>query len=408
LIHPATIAGIGLGLYMAWNIGANDVANAMGTSVGSRALKLHQALLVAAFFEFLGAFLVGGHVTQTIRKGIVDPAVFASRPNLLVLAMVSALLAASVWLQVSTYAGWPVSTTHAIVGGVIGVGLVQAGFQGVHFGKVATIVVSWIVSPVVGGISSFLIFWFLRRKILSSEDPAGQARKFAPYLGFPVAFTVVLSIIYKGLKNLHFDLPFWQALAIAFLVGALFSLGTAVVARRSFRGSSGTMELEGFFRVLQVVSACSVAFSHGANDVANAVGPMAAIFAAGGSGDLGAQVEVPYWLLWIGGLGIVVGLWTWGYRVIETVGRKITEMTPSRGFAAEFSTAATVLVCSKMGIPVSTTHVLVGSVIGVGFARGMGALNLGIIGRIFVSWVVTLPVAGVLSAVLYLMLRAVW
>lgn len=405
------IAAIIAGFYMAWNIGANDVANAMGTSVGSGALTLKQAVIVAAIFEFAGAFLVGSHVTDTIRKGMVDPAIFSNNPDLLMLGMLSALLAAAVWLQVATHLGLPVSTTHSIVGAVVGFALVAAGTAGINWGKVMQIVASWVISPVMGGLISCTVFIFVRNRILDSHHPIEAVKKYAPILIFMLFSILTLSMVYKGLKNLKLDLDLNESIWVALIVGLIaFTVGKYYLKSVGNSAQAGlTKELsvvEGVFRHLQIITACYMAFAHGANDVANAIGPVAAIFSITTTHVVLMQVEVPVWILLLGGVGIIIGLATWGYKVIETVGKKITEMTPSRGFCAEFGAATTVLVCSKMGLPISTTHTLVGSVIGVGMARGLASLDLRVVRNIVYSWFITLPVAGILSIIFYKILCA--
>ena len=398
--------------YMAWNIGANDVANAMGTSEGSYAITLKQAVLLAAVFEFAGAFLVGGHVTDTVRKGIVSTAVFQGQPEVFVLGMLAALLAAGVWLNLATFLGLPVSTTHSIIGAIVGFGLLVGGVSAVHWGKLGSVVLSWIISPLCGGFLGWLTFTYIKRSVLSRWNPVRAARGIVPILIFPVAVVLVLSVLYKGLKNLKLDVPLNTAIMISLGVGVVAFLVMKVILNRKFstrprKRTDAFAQVERLFSYLQVGTACSVAFAHGANDVANAIGPFAAIVSVFKSGDLAMNVPVPLWILALGGVGIVVGLATWGYRVIETIGKKITHITPSRGFSAEFATATTVLVCSKMGLPISTSHTLVGSVIGVGLARGIAALNLRVILTIVNSWLITIPATAVVTVLIYLGLKFV-
>ena len=398
--------------YMAWNIGANDVANAMGTSVGSHAITMKQAVLLAAVFEFAGAFLVGGHVTNTVRKGIVSTDVFQGNPELFVLGMLSALIAAGVWLNLATFLGLPVSTTHSIIGAIVGFGLIVGGVSAIHWGKLGSVVMSWVVSPVFGGLMGWVTFTIIKRTVLTSWNPVRAARRIVPILIFPVAVILVLSMLYKGLKNLKLDVPFSHALMIAMVVGVLAYYGMKILLAAKLkkvprRRADAFDQVEKIFAYLQIGTACYVAFAHGANDVANAIGPFAAIVAVFKNGDLAMKVPVPMWVLALGGAGIVVGLGTWGYRVIETIGKKITSITPSRGFSAEFATATTVLVCSKLGLPVSTSHTLVGSVIGVGLARGMAALNLGVIRSIVNSWIITIPASAIVTIFIYLVLKKV-
>ena len=413
------------GGYMAWNIGANDVANAMGTSVGSGALTLRQAVIIAAVLEFSGAFFLGSHVSETIQGGIVDSAIFKD-PLILVYGMLAALLSAGAWLQLASYFGWPVSTTHSIVGAIVGFGMVIGGLEAIYWENVAFIATSWIVSPLLGGIASFLIFNFLRRHIFYAQNPVEAAKKVTPSLVFCVVFILALIMLYKGLSNVELKFTFWQSSAISAgcgLCGALISkfllsfvtsqqiahqssaeyhpevsnqlekarrhllqvqaasrgviqyqatelldeiqmLSESLkVKEESGRESAEYALVEKIFGYLQIMSACLMAFAHGANDVANAIGPLSAAIGVLTSGVIATHAAVPTWTLALGGLGIVVGLATWGWRVIETIGTKITELTPTRGFSAEFGAAATILIASRLGLPVSTTHVLVGSVI---------------------------------------------
>ena len=393
-------------IYMACNIGANDVANAMGTSVGSGSLTFKQAILIAAVAEFAGAYLVGGHVSDTIRKGMLDPTIFADDPIHLVYGMIGALIASAVWLNLASYLGWPVSTTHSIVGAVVGFGVMAGGLDAVSWGKVGKVVMSWVISPAMGGVCSFILFRFITYQIFSRRNPLLYAKRLLPYLVFMVCIILANAMLYKGLKNLHLDLSFVQAMAYAILVGvAGFFLSKVIVKkvpdvpkREIHKQLEST---EKIFKYLQILTAFYIAFAHGSNDVANAVGPLAAVVAILKNGTVQMKVDMPSWILAMGGACIVFGLLIWGRRVMETIGNKITEITPSRGFCATFGAATVVLVCSKMGLPVSTTHTLVGSVIGVGFARGLPTLNLGIIQEIVTSWLATVPFTAVLSAILF-------
>ncbi|HAK38390.1 MAG TPA: phosphate permease [Nitrospina sp.] len=393
-------------IYMACNIGANDVANAMGTSVGSGSLTFKQAILIAAVAEFAGAYLVGGHVSDTIRKGMLDPTIFADDPIHLVYGMIGALIASAVWLNLASYLGWPVSTTHSIVGAVVGFGVMAGGLDAVSWGKVGKVAMSWVISPAMGGLCSFILFRFITYQIFSRRNPLLYAKRLLPYLVFMVCIILANAMFYKGLKNLHLDLSFVQAMAYAILVGvAGFFLSKVIVKkvpdvpkREIHKQLEST---EKIFKYLQILTAFYIAFAHGSNDVANAVGPLAAVVAILKNGTVQMKVDMPSWILAMGGACIVFGLLIWGRRVMETIGNKITEITPSRGFCATFGAATVVLVCSKMGLPVSTTHTLVGSVIGVGFARGLPTLNLGIIQEIVTSWLATVPFTAVLSAILF-------
>ncbi len=403
------------GLYMAWTIGANDVANAMGTSVGSGALTLMMAIVLAGIFEFGGAVLVGSSVTSTISKGIVDTSLFdatgplgSEGPLLLGLAMLSALLAAALWLHLATHLGLPVSTTHSIVGAVVGVGLVTFGFSGVQWSKLGQIMASWVVSPLLGGLLAFLTFGAIRRWILRAPDPIQATRRYSPYLVAAVVAVMTLSFIYKVLSNRMDVPPVLLSLGIAAATGTVSGVFAAALIRGMRPVSKDQYAyVERIFALLQIATACFVAFAHGANDVANAIGPVAAVVELyrGGFSGVAAEVGVPFWVLVMGGAGIVIGLATYGHRVIATIGRQITEITPTRGFAAEFGAATTVLIASSLGLPISTTHTLVGGVIGIGFAQGMGALNLDMIRNIVRSWLATVPVAAAIAALIYVVAR---
>ena len=396
-----------LGLYMAANIGANDLANAMGTSVGSGALTMKQAVILAAFFDVSGAILAGGHVTDTIRKGMIDPALLAGSPEKLLIGMFAALLAAGIWVHFATYFGLPVSTTHSVVGAVVGFGVLAVGIGAISWGKVLAIVLSWIISPLTGAILGGIIFYIVYKKILSAQSPYRSAQIYAPLLLSVIFLVLILSVLFKGLKNLHLDLGFFEALAIALPISLVAGYaGKRILSRlggegcRWVRGDE-TEKVECVFGYLQIMTACYVAFAHGANDVANAVGPLAAIYSVVRTKTVVMHVEVPYWMLAFGGAAVGGGLLAFGARVMQTIGRKITEITPVRGFSAEFGAATTILICSRLGLPVSTTHVLVGSVIGVGFMRGMGVLDLRVVRNIVYSWLITLPFTIALAMIFY-------
>ena len=402
------------GLYMCWGIGANDVANAMGTSVGSKALTITAAIIIAAIFEFLGAVIAGGHVTGTVRKGIIDSAPLVERPELLVFGMLASLLAAAIWLMVASARGWPVSTTHSIVGALVGFGLVGIGPDVVQWAKIWQIVASWVISPLVGGTIAFLLMMSVRSVILDADNPFEKAKQWGPAYIFLVGFVIALVTLFKGLKHLNIELTVAMSFVWAIVVGlAVALLGWLMIrgrqldpeADRAFQYSS----VERVFIPMQIFTAAAMAFAHGSNDVANGIGPLAAIVSTVQSGGQVLQESaLPLWVLLLGGSGIVIGLATWGYRVMQTIGKKITELTPTRGFCAELAAAATVVLASRTGIPVSTTHILVGAVMGVGLARGIGALDLRVIGRIIVSWVVTLPIAAILSALFFFILKGIF
>lgn len=458
------IVALILGFYMAWNIGANDVANAMGTSVGSKALTLKKAVFVAAILEFSGAFFVGSSVSETIQKGILDPSFFQADPLVFVLGMMGSLLATGALLQVASYFGLPVSTTHAIVGAVVGFGAVIGGVDAVHWDELGWIASSWILSPLLSGAISYGIFSLIQRKILYALDPIAASQKLTPYFVFLCFSVVTLSMLFHGL---NLDLSTSTALLISGGVGLCAALISLPLVQRisepplqladgfhpyqavslekalhhmqrvhlsnqnetykdqishilnqvqtlsdTVRKSTPFLQsshqyhgVEKIFISLQILSACLVAFAHGANDVANAIGPVAAVIGVLKTQSLSSQCTVPSWLLALGGAGIVIGLATWGWRVIETIGKKITELTPTRGFSAEFGAATTILLASKLGLPISTTHALIGAVLGVGMARGLKALNLQTIKEIVVSWIVTIPLCALFSIIAFYLLK---
>jgi PiT family inorganic phosphate transporter len=393
-------------IYMACNIGANDVANAMGTSVGSGSLTFKQAIYVAAIAEFAGAFFVGGHVSDTIRKGMLDPTIFSETPIILVYGMIAALLSAALWLNIASYLAWPVSTTHSIVGAVVGFGIMAGGMDAINWIKVWSVVMSWVVSPLMGGLVAFLLFRFLTNQVFRRRNPLLYAKRILPYIVFLVCVILANAMFYKGLKNLHLNFSFPEAILYSFIVGVIgffiakpLSKKIPDVPRKEIHKQLEATE--NIFKYLQITTAFYIAFAHGSNDVANAVGPLAAVFSILKSGTVEMKVAMPTWILGLGGGFIVFGLLIWGRRVMETIGKKITEITPSRGFCATFAAATVVLICSKMGLPVSTTHTLVGSVIGVGLARGLPTLNLGIVKEIVMSWLATVPFTALLAAILF-------
>lgn len=400
------------GIFMAWGIGANDVANAMATSVGSKALTIKQAILVAAVFEFLGAVLAGGEVTSTIRKGIVDANLLGDQPELLIYGMLASLLAAGTWLLVASRNGWPVSTTHSIIGAIVGFAAVGIGIDAVQWGQVGTIVISWVVSPATAGIIAFLIYMSVQRLILTQENPLEKAKRYVPVYIFLAAFTITLVTILKGLKHVGLEISLANSYLLAVGIAVAIAIfGTLIINRIEPDPKAEKKQhfhtVERVFAVLMVVTACGMAFAHGSNDVANAIGPLAAVISVAQSGIVGAESALPIWVLIIGGGGIVVGLATFGVHVIATVGKKITQLTPSRGFAAELAAATTIVIASGTGIPISTTHTLVGAVLGVGLARGIEAIDLRVVGRIFVSWVVTIPAGGVLAIIFFFIFKTI-
>lgn len=402
------------GFFAAWGIGANDVANAMSTSIGSRALTLKRALIIASVFELAGAVLAGGAVTATIRKGIVDSAAFDPHPDKLVLGMLSALLATGTWLMIASRKAWPVSTTHSIVGAIVGFSLAAIGPAAVQWSKIGIIAASWVASPVLAAIVAMALYLSISRLILSSPDPVLSIRRYAPIYCFLTVLMLVLVTLLKGLKHISIgqELSLWSCIAAALVCATIAALTTDKQLKWFESGMVSDRHddldpVERVFAGLMVITACAMAFAHGSNDVANAIGPVAAIFSIVNNGNVGTSSTVPFGVLALGGVGIVVGLLTYGKHVIATVGTRITPLTPSSGFAAGLAAAFTVIFASATGIPVSTTHALVGAVLGVGLAIGVSSIDLAVVRKIIVAWVVTIPAGAILSIAFYMVLNAV-
>jgi PiT family inorganic phosphate transporter len=402
------------GFFMAWGVGANDVANAMGTSVGSGAITVKQAIIIATIFEFTGAFLAGGQVTSTIRKGILDTTLVAGTPEILIYGMLASLLAAGIWLMVASRFGWPVSTTHSIVGAIVGFAMVAMGMDAVKWGKIGTIVSSWVVSPLLAGSIAYALFYSVQRLILDTTEPLKQAKRYVPYYIFLVGFMISLVTLYKGLKHVGLELSTTQCYLTAATVGGISMLiGKYYISKIKFDPDADRdfhfTNVEKIFAILIVFTACAMAFAHGSNDVANAIGPLAAVISiVENGGEVGQKSALPIWILILGGGGIVIGLVTYGHKVIATIGTGITKLTPSSGFAATLAAAITVVLASRTGLPISTTHTLVGAVLGVGLARGIAALNINVIRTIFMSWVITLPAGAILSILFFYVLSAIF
>jgi len=405
-------SGIAIAFYVAWSIGANDVANSMGTSVGSKALSLRQAILIAGIFEFAGAVLIGIHVTRTVQNGIVDPSLFSADPYIYVFGMLAALLAAAIWITISTYFSLPISTSQSIVGALIGFGIVVIGPSAVKWEKIFQIGGSWVLSPIAGAILAFFIFFIIKKFIFDTNKPFESTKKAFPFFTFALV-SVILFSIFKSLDCTDFPaIDFTIALELTLIVGFISAVISHFLICRYKPGELSTdadvyHSIEHVFIYLQIITACFVAFAHGSNDVANAIGPVAAVANILQSGTIGGLGGVPLWLVILGGIGIVVGLATWGYKVIGTIGKKITEITPTRGFSAELSTALVVLACSRLGLPVSTSQVLVGSVIGIGLAKGIVAVDLKVIKRIMTCWIITVPVSAVTAATIFICIKAI-
>lgn len=412
MLHVYVALAAVFGLFMAWGIGANDVANAMAPSVGSRAITIRQAIVIAAIFEFTGAVLAGGGVTSTIRQGIVDTTLLVNTPELLIYGMLASLLAAGIWLLIASGRGWPVSTTHSIVGAVVGFAAVGLGLEAVQWGKVGNIVASWVVSPVLAGTISWLLFVSVQKLVLERDDPLQAARRWVPFYIFLVGFIITLITLFKGLKHIGLDISVGGAYVYAVIFGLLVAgVGQLMIQRIEFDPAANKdfhfATVERIFGVLMLITACAMAFAHGSNDVANAVGPVAAVISVAQTGMVEQQSLVSPWILVLGGIGIVLGLSTYGHKVIATVGSRITNLTPSRGFAAGLAAATTIVLASGTGLPISTTHTLVGAVLGVGLARGITAINLQVVGKIFMSWIVTVPAGALLSVIFFFGFRAI-
>jgi len=395
-----------IAFYMAWSIGANDVANSMATAVGAKAITFKQAVLIAGVLNLVGAVFVGGHVTDTVRKGIVD--VTGLESEILLLGFISSLLAAAIWVTLSTWKEMPISTTHSIIGALVGFGLISGGFSSVIWSKVESVIASWILSPLAGCIIAFLIFKIIVRTIFSKDKPVEAAKIVGPIvIGF-TALLIVSSLFLKTPLSKNYNISDLTGIIIACFVGLFVCILALIILRNiKGKGSEDYLTVEGIFRKLQIITSCYVAFAHGANDVANAIGPVAAIVPLAQGISLGSKIDVPIWLLALGGVGIAFGCMTWGRRVMKTVGSRITSLTNTRGFSVDFGAATTVLIASKLGMPISTSHTVVGAVIGVGLARGLEAIDLSVIKKIVISWVLTLPIAAGTSIGIFLLLKLI-
>ncbi|MBL3527297.1 MAG: inorganic phosphate transporter [gamma proteobacterium endosymbiont of Lamellibrachia anaximandri] len=402
------------GLYMSWGIGANDVANAMGMPVGSGAITVKQAIIIAAIFEFAGAFIAGGTVTKTIRKGIIDPSSISGSPELLVYGMLAALLAAGIWLMIASTRGWPVSTTHSIVGAIVGFAVAGIGVDAVNWGKIGSIVASWLVSPLIGGVLALLLMLSIRKLILNTDNPFDKAKTWGPVYIFLVGWIVSLVTMFKGLKHLKLEFTAVESFVAATIFGIVVAIIGKVLVNRIKVDENADKDyhyasVEKVFTPMMIFTACAMAFAHGSNDVANGIGPMAAVVSVvQNTGDIGQKAGLPLWILVLGGVGIVLGLATMGYKVMQTIGTKITELTPTRGYCATLAAATTVVLASKTGLPVSTTQIAVGAVMGVGLARGVGAIDLRVVGNIVLSWFITLPAGGILAAAFFFLFKGIF
>ena len=398
------IAGYILGFYMAWNIGANDVANSMASAVGAKAITVRQAVFIAGILNVVGAVYIGSHVTNTIRKGIVSTEILAD-PHIALIGALAALLSAALWVSFATWKSLPVSTTHSIVGAMVGFGIMAGGFSVIKWGKLAAVVLSWIISPVFSLVIAFVMFKFIVKIILSKKDSFAWALKLSPFFIGIAVFIVVLSFIFKTPLGKTLAPGNLTALLLALIVAIIFGFaGMKLLSRFIQERKDGA---EAIFKRIQIGTSCYVALAQGANDVANAIGPLAVIYFIVKTGGVGAEVPVPVFLLLFGGIGIAFGISMAGARVMETVGKKITTLTNTRGFSVDFAAATTVLIASKMGLPVSTTHAAVGGVLGVGLARGLEAVNFRIIIKIMLYWVLTVPISAITSMIIFKILQLI-
>ncbi|UCF13348.1 MAG: inorganic phosphate transporter [Thermoplasmatales archaeon] len=395
-----------IAFYMAWSIGSNDVANSMATAVGAKAITFKQAVIIAGVLNLVGAVFVGSHVTDTVRRGIVSTTGIDN--YVLLLGFVASLLAAAIWVTLSTWREMPISTTHSIIGALMGFGLIVGGTSTVVWSKVGSVVASWALSPVAGCILAFFVFKIIVKTIFAKDEPVSAAKIIGPIIFGFTAFLITSSLFLKTPLSKNYGFSDSDGLLVAFVVSAIVVL-LGMILFRKIKAKSGDdyATVEGIFRKLQIGTSCYVAFAHGANDVANAIGPVASIIPLAQGIGIGAKVEVPIWLLTLGGIGIAFGCMTWGRRVMKTVGGRITSLTNTRGFSVDFGAATTVLIASKLGMPISTSHTVVGAVIGVGLARGLEAIDLNIIKKIIVSWLLTLPIAAGTSVAIFLCLRTI-
>jgi PiT family inorganic phosphate transporter len=395
-----------IAFYMAWSIGSNDVANSMATAVGAKAITFKQAVLIAGILNIVGAVFVGSHVSDTVRKGVIN--ITGIDTHILLLGFIASLIAAAIWITISTWKSMPISTTHSIIGALMGFGLIAGGTSSVMWNKIGAVVTSWILSPVVGCILAFIIFKIIVRTIFAKNNPVESAKIVGPIIIGFTAFLITSSLFLKTPLSKNYNISDLDGLAIATVIAILIG----IIGIFALKGIKTKMKqdyfiVEGIFRKLQIITSCYVAFAHGANDVANAIGPVAAIIPLAQNEPIGSTVDIPYTLLLLGGIGIAIGCWTWGRRVMQTIGKRITSLTNTRGFSVDFGAATTVLIASKIGMPISTSHTVVGAVIGVGIAKGLEAIDLSVIKKIIVSWVLTLPIAAGTSIAIFLLLRTI-
>lgn len=413
LAHSSVIIVIAaaFAFLMAWGIGANDVSNAMGTSVGTKTLTVKQAIIVAIIFEFAGAYFAGGEVVSTIKDSIIVST--HMKPDDLIIGMTSSMLSAGIWLLLASYFSWPVSTTHSIIGAIVGFGIVSCGIASINWGMFAGIVGSWIITPVIAGVIAFFLFIHIQKYIFCRFHPLKHAKSIAPYYVFITVLIIAIVTIQKGLKHLDIHLTAvegWGVSLVFALIAAIFAWIFLKYKKfdKNLEAKKHYVNVEKVFSILMLLTACAMAFAHGSNDVANAIGPLASISTIlNNGGDISSSSQMPAWILPLGAIGMVVGLATFGYKVMSTVGSGITALTPSRGFAAQLATASTVVLASGTGLPISTTQTLVGAIMGVGLAKGIAAINLNMVRNIVISWVVTVPAGAFFAIIIFYTLKLI-
>ncbi|MDD6177023.1 MAG: inorganic phosphate transporter [Ruminobacter sp.] len=413
LAHSSVIIVIAatFAFLMSWGIGANDISNAMGTSVGTKTLTIKQAIVLAIIFEFLGAYLAGGEVVSTIKDNIIIADTLETYD--LVIGMICALLSAGIWLVLASYFSWPVSTTHSIIGGIVGFGLVSCGWESINWGMFSGIVGSWIITPVIAGIIAFALFGHISKYIFCRFHPLKHAIKIAPYYVFLTILTICIVTIQKGLKHVQIELSTQESWIVSLVIALICAIISQIILKKkkfenTYEAKKHYTNVEKVFSILMILTACAMAFAHGSNDVANAIGPLASVTQI--LNNYGKEIvdnSIPSWILPLGAVGMVLGLATFGYKVMSTVGSGITSLTPSRGFAAQLATAATVVLASGTGLPISTTQTLVGAIMGVGLARGIAAINLNLVRNIVISWIITVPAGAIIAVVFFYLFKGI-
>ena len=397
---------------MTWGVGANDLANVMSTTMGSKAVTARQAMIIAVIFEFAGAFFGGAGVTETMRDGIINTSLLADQPLILIEGMLGVLLACTFWMNFASYLGVPVSITNALVGSMVGFGSVVLGTDAVHWNQVSHIAIGWITSPLIAGITGYALFISIQQSIFVKDDPLAKAKWYVPIYLFLVGCILSFITVFKGLNHFNIHLNLKQNLAVTLISSITVTLLGIFFIKRipeksNIRRRECFLQVEKYFAVLMAMTACAMAFAHGSNDVALAVGPLSIVHSLVLNPNIPLDaISYPSWIILLGCTGVISGLLMYGRKVIATVGSSITALTPSRAFAATLAAATTVVVATSLGIPVSATQTLVGAVLGVGLARGIGALNLIVIRNIFTSWILTLPAASLLTILSYKILHA--